>query len=188
MKSIRYPFLDLKKLSIIGAILLSHVISANGHSREYQRVAAQWPDVDTSEYIFFASGHHGYIWSRIVREANDISIFHGVTGRQNDYVEKSTYQLSDSEKQLIYWAFDSLPAHRDNLRPKESVYSPINTAWEILRNEEQLFLKDQRQDYAGPDSVETNKKIQQIEYLMYYISSPALQQYLPEPRFTLEEF
>lgn len=124
----------------------------------------------------------------IVREAKDIYIFYGATGRQNDYVEISTYQLSDSEKQLIYWTFDYLPAYRDNLRPKELVYSPVNTAWEIVRGEEQLFLKDQSQNYVGPDSVETNKKIQKIEYLMFYISSPELQQYLRKPRSTLEAF
>lgn len=141
---------------------------------------------DYSDYIFYCTGHHGMIWSIITLDSSGIVDLHNGTTRTHiEYVDSGlTDSISFIKDNIntIMWGFDSLANAARLLTPvKKKDYTPIYDALYVVKNHKTVFALDDAACYSGGDSAHFNYKLGKLQYLMYWLASPIVREYVPRP-------
>jgi len=146
--------------------------------------------IDNKPIILYMAGHHAHIWSIIIK--NDEK-FQALSGRVNSYGENIISKPIESNlfdsvaffskyKHLLLWGFDSLTIEVQRMKPiKKNVYNPIYSSLFVFPlNTAPSFDLNDAVTFAGPDSIEFNKKIDSLSLLMYWIAEPLIRPYTPD--------
>lgn len=149
-------------------------------------LSEQCKSLNTSNYIFYCSGHHGIIWSLITSDSSGIHLYNGTTRTHIDYMNQSisdTLSFINNNLKTITWGLDSLDNTNHLITPlKDGVYKPIYNELDIIKDGNISFSYNDTKDYySGTDSTKFNKLI----YLMRWLAAPSSRSYLPPPGDTL---
>lgn len=146
--------------------------------------------INSNDYIFYCTGHHGIIWSLIVSDSLGISLYNGTTRNHIDYANHNipdTLSFIKNNSKTICWGIDSLSNNAHLLKPlKNRVYNPIYYEIDIIKDGNLSFsYNDAKVFYNGADSINFQNKLNKLAFLMLWIASPSIRPYLPQPSDTL---
>lgn len=145
--------------------------------------------INSNNYIFYCTGHHGNIWSLISLDSSKICLYNGTTRKHIEYSDSCSFDTLSFIKdniRTITWAFDTLTNVAEFLTPlKRDTYNPIYNELYIIRDSRIIFSHNSAVYYIGMDSASFNYKIQRLTYLMYWLASSSIRYYLPIPCDTL---
>ena len=140
--------------------------------------------------IFYYTGHHGIIWSRILLDSTGLTLSNGTTRKfmkESIRIPFDTLQLIDNNKNIIFWGFDSLSDQSKQYQPvQDTVYSPLYTELFVIRNGDTIFNLNRVRIFAGMDCDGFNQRLHKLRYLMMWLSEPSSRPYLPIPSDTLQ--
>lgn len=146
--------------------------------------------INTDDYIFYCTGHHGIIWSLITSDSSGIQLYNGTTRSHIDYENESipdTLSFIKNNIMAISWGIDSLTNNAHLLTPlKNRVYNPIYYELDIIKDDNLSFsYNDAKVFYNGADSINFQNKLNKLAFLMLWIADPSIRPYLPTPCDTL---
>lgn len=182
---------------LIISILLANAQSVNTESsidtrltRIQSVINEQGEPINSDDYIFYCTGHHGIVWSLITSDSSGISLYNGTTRDHIDYANQSipdTLSFINDNIKAITWGMDSLANAAQFLSPVENaVYNPIYTELFIIKDGKISFSYNPRKVfYNRADSIQFNTDLNRLFFLMYWLSAPECRPYLPLPSDTL---
>ena len=146
--------------------------------------------INTDDYIFYCTGHHGIIWSLITSDSSGIQLYNGTTRSHIDYENESipdTLSFIKNNIRAISWGFDSLANTAHWLTPlNNGVYNPIYHELHVINDGNLSFsYNDAEVYYTGPDSTKLKHNLRKLVYLMFWLAAPSCRPYLPLPGDTL---
>ena len=146
--------------------------------------------IDSDNYIFYCTGHHGIIWSLITSDSSEVRIYNGTTRNHIDYTNQvipDTLSFVGNNIKTISWGFDSLANAAHLLVPIENrVYNPIYNELYIIKDGNLSFCyNDAEVFYHESDSIEFNNKLSRLGFLMFWLAAPSCRHFLPLPNDTL---
>lgn len=146
--------------------------------------------INSNDYIFYCTGHHGIIWSLIVSDSLGISLYNGTTRNHIDYSNQNipdTLSFIKNNIKTICWGIDSLTNNAHLLTPlKNRVYNPIYYELYIIKDGNLSFsYNDAKVFYSGADSINFQNKLNKLAFLMLWLAAPSSRPYLPLPSDTL---
>lgn len=146
--------------------------------------------INSNDYIFFCTGHHGIIWSLIASDSSEIHLYNGTTRKHLDYPNQSipdTLTFINNNIMTITWGTDSLAKAAQSLTPlRNEVYSPIYHQLYIIKNGKVVFSYNDREDsYTGTDSTNFHDNLSKLTFLMLWLAAPSCRPFLPLPGDTL---
>lgn len=145
--------------------------------------------INSDDYLFYRTGHHGILWSLIASDSSKIYLYNGTTRSHIEYAYHSSLDTSsfiENNIKTIKWGLDSLSNTAKLLTQlKSESYNPIYTELNIVKNNKIIFCHNNADSYTGEDSVKFRYNLGKLIYLMYWLSAPASRQYLPAPCDTL---
>lgn len=146
--------------------------------------------INSNDYIFYCTGHHGIIWSLIVSDSLGISLYNGTTRNHIDYANQTipdTLSFIKNNIKTICWGIDSLTNNAHLLTPlKNRVYNPIYYELDIIKDGNLSFCyNDAKVFYNGADSINFQTKLNKLAFLMLWLADPSIRPYLPLPSDTL---
>ena len=140
---------------------------------------------DYSDYIFYCTGHHGMIWSSITLDSSGIVDLNNGTTR--NHIEDVDPGLTDSISFIknnintIMWGFDSLANEARLLTPGKKDYTTTYDALYVVKNHKTVFSLKNAAHFSGVDSAQFNYKLGKLYYLMFWLASPSVREYIPRP-------
>lgn len=143
--------------------------------------------INSTDYIFYCTGHHGIIWSLITSDSGTFHIYNGTTRHYHDTVDQSyltdTLSFIENNIRIITWGLDSLACSAQLILPSNAEsYSPIYDELYVVKDGNIVFNYNNREDiYAGSDSIQFNKKLRSLSFLMLWLAAPSLRNYMPIP-------
>ena len=137
-------------------------------------------------FILYYTGHHGHIWSIILSDSTGYHLYNGSTRHKLAEIEPlpfDTMDLLSNNFSTLQWAFDLLAKEAKSMTPHiKKEYSPIYNEMIVFNRDKIVFRLNNTDKFSGCDSLEFNSKLQKIEYLMYWLSSPSIRPYIPIPK------
>lgn len=98
-----------------------------------------------------------------------------------------TISLIEANIKTIQWGIDSLWKAAKQLRPLDrEIYDPFFTELNIIRQNDTVFSLGKAEKFLGKDSDVFNLKLQKLMFLMMWLSSTSIREYLPTPNDTLQ--
>ena len=148
------------------------------------------PDSNPKNYIYYTTGHHGYNWSKIYRDSTGWHLTNGTTRNWGDkkmFQPFDTISLIEANIKTIQWGIDSIWKEAKHLRPLDrEIYDPFFTALNIIRHNDTVFSLGSAEKFLGKDSNVFNLKLQKLMFLMHWLASPSIREYLPTPNDTIQ--
>ena len=179
-------------LLLILTNIFSSPIAANNHKEphSFTPLSGTSPDSNNQDFIFYCTGHHGHIWSKVYRDSTGLHLSNGTTRNWN-YQQAcqpfDTLRFIGNNTQTIIWGLDSLWKEAKQLEPLlKQTYNPISTELYIIRNNDTLFTLEDAEKYIGRNSKVFNINLQKLMFLMLWLASPSIREYLPTPNDTLQ--
>ena len=178
-------------LSILLANCTESIGAINCDS-EYPLGSISCPSIDSihQDYIYYASGHHGYNWSKICHDSTGWHLTNGTTRNWPDqkmFQSFDTISLIEANIKTIQWGLDSLWKEAKQLRPLDrEIYNPFFTELNIIRHNDTVFSLGNAEKFLGKESEFFNPKLQKLMFLMLWLASPSIREYLPTPNDTLQ--
>lgn len=178
---------------VLGALLsinsgISSLIS-NGNDCVNESSKSLSPISVNDAYILFCTGHHGKNWSKIVVDSAGFHITNGTTrdwGEVTSDIPIDTIYFLMNNVRTIKWGIDSLLTEVERLKPEvDNSYNPIFYELSVVNNDNMILHNNHTKKYVGPSSDKFNQKLGALVYLMQWIASPSLRQYMPMPNDTL---
>ncbi len=132
---------------------------------------------DSSDCIFFSSGHHGRNWAIIISDSSGLKIHNGATTKwlpESSYVLHDTARIINENIRIIRWALDTLPILSDVMKPNKIQFGGF-PSWglEVVKQGDVCFEADNyNSKFSGPDSIAFKEKLGDLWYLLYWISHP----------------
>lgn len=172
--------------------ILSSPMVANNHNDLHPPtpLLSTSPDSNPQNYIYYTTGHHGRIWSKVSRDSTGLLLSNGTTRNWSDqqaWQPFDTLSFNENNTQTIIWGLDSLWKEAKQLKPLfKQTYSPIYTELYIIRNNDTLFKLGDAERFIGRNSKNFNIKLQKLMFLMLWLASPSIREYLPTPNDTLK--
>lgn len=174
------------------SILLSIFTAPIGARSAYMPLGATSDssiDSNKQEYIFYITGHHGHVWSKLLRDSTGLHISNGTTrswSTQANCQSFDTINLIEDNIKTIRWGLDSLWREAKHLKPSyRTTYNPIYTELYIVQNNDTLFTLRDAEKFIGKDSNIFNSKLHKLTFLMFWLASPSIREYIPVPADTL---
>ncbi len=145
---------------------------------------------NSTDYIFYCTGHHGIIWSIIASDSSEIHIYNGTTRNHIDYANQSipdTLSFIKNNIMSITWGIDSLAKAAQLLKPlRDEVYNPLYYELDIIQGGKVVLNYNDRENYyAGSDSINFHNNLSKLKFLMFWLAAPSCRPYLPLPSDTL---
>ncbi len=171
--------------------LFSSPIAANNHNEPHTFTSLSNTSTDSNnqDFIFYYTGHHGHVWSKVYRDSIGFLLSNGTT---RNWINQPACQLFDTLSfienniQTITWGLDSLWKEAKQLEPLfKQKYNPIYTELYIIRNNDTLFILGDAEKFIGRDSKDFNINLQKLMFLMHWLASPSIREYLPVPNDTI---
>lgn len=192
MKSLRVSFLIVFVVSVLLNMAQSTVIdsiSCNRQSWIQSILEKEGKSINSNDYLFYYTGHHGKRWSLITLDSSGIYLYNGTT---RDHIPTDDYGLFDTLSFLknnidpITWGFDSLAIAAQLLMPlKNNCYKPVYNELYAVKNNKVVFILNGVDYFCGPDSARFNSNLDRLLYIMYWLATPSSRPYLPVPGDTL---
>lgn len=113
MKILLPLFISLFLLSVFVVLTQSIIADKNIDNRQswIQSILGQEGiSVDSTDYLFYCTGHHGIIWSIITSDLSGIHLYNGTT---RNHIKDTCHGLTDTLSfinaniKTIKWGFDS---------------------------------------------------------------------------------
>ena len=191
MKCSTFFILSILLLSILLANCTESIGAINCDS-EYPLGSISCPSIDSihKDHIYYASGHHGYNWSKIYHDSTGWHLTNGTTRNWPDqkmFQSFDTISLIEANIKTIQWGLDSLWKEAKQLRPLDrEIYTPFFTELNIIRHNDTVFSLGNAEKFLGKESEIFNPKLQKLMFLMLWLASPSIREYLPTPNDTLQ--
>ncbi|MDE5840440.1 MAG: hypothetical protein K2H49_05925 [Muribaculaceae bacterium] len=191
MKCPTFFILSILLLSILLANC-TESIGAINYDSEYPLGYISCPSIDSihQDYIYYASGHHGYNWSKICHDSTGWHLTNGTTRNLPDkkmFQSFDTINLIEANIKTIQWGIDSLWKEAKQLRPSyREIYNPFFKELNIIRHNDTVFSLGNAEKFLGKDSDLFNFKLQKLMFLMLWLASPSIREYLPTPNDTIQ--
>lgn len=139
------------------------------------------------DFVLCTYGHNGLMWSIIMKDNDKIIEYHGNTREEIiDSYDSIEYNINDillNNIELIQWGIDSLPMESKNITPiVNNEYNPVYCNLKVYnKNGDCVFSDINSKSYDGTGDCQFKKKYNNLKYLMIWLSSPDLHEYLPDP-------
>lgn len=192
MKNPRFAILIIFVMSILSDIGFPSY-SSNNDDDFAERIRSVTNDSTDKNYIFFGCGHHGMIWSKIAFDSTGIHLSNGTTRATIDDDQPSdtpidTIRFIENNIHTINWGIDSLylDAKLFDSSPND-IYNPIYQELYVIKNGNLFFHHSNTENIIGLNNLKFNRKLNKLIYMMLWIASPPLRQYMPEPADTLKK-
>lgn len=137
--------------------------------------------------IVYTCGHNAHVWSVIVKRDDGYKVLAGRVspeGVNKIYDSKEsnmfdTVALMTKYKPLMAWAIDSLPLQAQLMKSiNKYEYNPLHPSLNVIPYGSELsYHSDVDVVFAGPDSVEFNRKINALSALMVWLAEPLFRPY-----------
>lgn len=141
--------------------------------------------IKNKQFIYYRSGHNGWIWSILLKENNKYSVLSGGVGLAADDspIPFDTVNVIKANLEIIEWGFDSLSYPTKKIHSIiTNEYNPIYSEMSIFNSDgNEMFFTANNYIYVGTDSAIFTNKLNKLEYLMMWFASSELRQYLPVP-------
>lgn len=146
--------------------------------------------INSNDYIFYCTGHHGIIWSLITSDSSKIHLYNGTTREHIDYKNQripDTLTFIMNNIITITWGLDSLAKAEQLFAPlRNEVYNPIYNELDIIQDGKMVFnYNDREHYYTGSDSINFNNNLNKLKFLMFWLAAPSCRPYMPIPGDTL---
>ena len=135
--------------------------------------------IEGKEFLYYTKGHHGHIWSIAVSEKSHFIIVSG--NSRNNGCQIDTLSIKES---VLKWGLDTLALHCSKMLPvANSSYLPFHEQLALFSTQKEIIFDcADTNTYSGPDSVNFNKKFNELKYLMYWYATPIeIRKKLPTP-------
>ena len=193
MKSLIPPVLFILIISMLFVNAQSTKIGSTiGNSQTWieSLLGEQGKTINSPNYIFYCTGHHGIIWSLISSDSLGIYLYNGTTRNHIDYANQSipdTLSFIKNNIRIITWGIDSLAKTAQLLTPlRNEVYNPIYYELDIIQGGKMVFHYNDRENYyTGSDSINFHNNLSKLTFLMFWLAAPSCRPYLPLPSDTL---
>ncbi|WP_289731959.1 hypothetical protein [uncultured Duncaniella sp.] len=185
-------FVFVVYLLLILTTIFSLPITANNYKKSHPSTPLSRIPTDSNnqDFIFYRTGHHGYVWSKVYRDTSGLLLSNGTTRNWNDqqtWQPFDTLRFIERNTPTIIWGLDSLWKEAKQLKPlSKQTYNPIYTELYIIRNNDTLFTLGDAEKFLGKDSEIFNPKLQKLMFLMLWLASPSIREYLPTPNDTIQ--
>lgn len=140
---------------------------------------------DSTDCLFYFTGHHGIIWSSIISDSSGIHLYNGSTRNHIDYPENcpfDTLSFLSNNNQTITWGFDSLANNAQLLVPvQKNEYNPLYSELLVIKGNKTIFRRNGADYFAGPDSARFDSNFKKVLYLIFWLASPSCRSYIPIP-------
>ncbi|MDE5880275.1 MAG: hypothetical protein K2H60_00965 [Muribaculaceae bacterium] len=142
-------------------------------------------------FVFYSIGHHGQIWALICKDSTGFRIYNGTTrhwlkSEKSDLLD--TLSFIENNRITLKWTFDSLSSATKRMKPvDQKVYNPLS--YELILYDHRnipVFIDNDAVFYSGSDSVNFNRHINKLSYLMFWLAAPSARKHLPIPNDTLK--
>lgn len=139
------------------------------------------------DFILCSYGHNGLMWSIIVKEDGGFLEYHGNTREDivesYDNTETNINEIIMQNKELIQWGLDSLPLESKRIIPNvNNNYNPVYCNIRVYnKNGECVFADTNSESYDGVGDIQFKRNFKKLKFLMIWLNSPNLHQYLPDP-------
>ncbi len=187
--SLIYIFISLVSVSCLNTINNRRQNIDNRQSWIQSILGQEGISVDSTDYLFYCTGHHGIIWSIITSDLSGIHLYNGTT---RNHIKDTCHGLTDTLSfinaniKTIKWGFDSFANAAKLLTPlKNEAYNPVYNELCIIKNNKTVFCHNNTDYYSGQDSISFNYSLNKLVYLMYWLAAPSGRPYLPTPCDTL---
>ena len=189
MNRLRFIFISVFLLSILLAIFTTPIGAQSAYIHSLGAASDSSIGSNKQEYIYYISGHHGHIWSKLLCDSSGLHISNGTTRSWSNQANSQSYDtinLLEDNIKTIRWGLDSLWREAKYLKPKyRTIYNPISSNLYIVENNDTLFTLGDAEKFIGKDSSIFNPKLQKLLYLMFWFASPSIREYIPTPADTL---
>lgn len=139
--------------------------------------------INSHNYIFYCTGHHGIIWSLATLDSSKIHLYNGTTRNHIEHTGSiDTLFFIKNNIETIMWAFDSLANTAKLLTPlKNASYTPVYNEIYIIKDNMSVYNLNNAVSYTGPNCITFNHKLNKLKFLMYWLAAPSSRQYSPIP-------
>lgn len=153
-------------------------------------LSEQGKSINSHNYIFYCTGHHGIVWSLIASDSSGIYLYNGTTRNHIDYANQSipdTLSFIRNNIKTITWGIDSLANTAQLITLlKNDVYNPIYSELYIIKDGNIAFCDNGAEVfYNGSDSTKFYYNLNKLNFLMLWLAAPSCRSYLPRPGDTL---
>lgn len=179
----------------VGALVVISVnsggslLTSNGEDYVNESSATLSPIPVNDAYILFCTGHHGKNWSKIEVDSAGLHVSNGTT---MDWLEATsntsidTINFLKNNEKTIKWGVDSLLTEVKRLKPEvDNSYNPIFYELSVVNNGNFILYDNHTKKYIGTNSDNFNQKLGALVYLMQWLASPSLRQFMPMPNDSL---
>ena len=140
--------------------------------------------------IFYSCGHHGYIWSLIVKIDSGYRALSGRVGygggrhinpsSESNHLDST--MLFSQNRTLLSWGLDSLSSEINKMKKvRREHYVTFYENLSVFNSDgKNVFNSDDAIAYSGPDSVIFNKKFHKLCLIMRCLSDSTLRKYIPD--------
>lgn len=135
--------------------------------------------INENTFLYYTKGHHGHIWSLIIKDNNHYILVAGSTRNNNHHIDTLFI-----DKPVLTWGMDSLAMSCHKMKPvyRKSFWPFYERLVLFSAEKAKIFDCTNALCYSGIDSASFNEKLNRLKYYMYWIAAPIeVQEKLPDP-------
>ena len=174
----------MKYLAPLLFLIVSFIVYSSQLNNQHFDVISGFNDsitniIEEKEFLYYTKGHHGHIWSLVVSEKDRYILISG-NSRNND----CRFDTISINKSVLKWGLDTMALYCNKMKPVENfAYWPFHERLVLFSSKKEIIFDCMdTATYSGTDSVNFNKKLNNLKYFMYWIAVPIeIQEKLPTP-------